>query len=692
MYYFIDEEAARRAKEMNSYFDYQPGSATEEYRRRVDDAAAIAEAQKQKVDPIHHERIDRLLDVYARKLAENMNEGYRIDARVPSVLVSGAGNFPTRKKEKQNRARDANMEQWREVQKILDKIRGAGTAGISSDDPAAVQKLKLKLERLQDEQETMKAVNAFYRKNGTLDGCPHIPLDAIEKLKAEMARSWRPKPKPYESFMLTNNGAEIRRVQERIEELTRQAATEYKGWEFNGGHAEINREANRLQLFFDGKPDADTRAALKREGFRWAPSAAAWQRQLNDRAFYAADRLECIRPLSGELPSALQTRVQSEQAATTETPPESPEPERETEALPDEAAEAEAEAGEITPEIIAEGFDNGAVRIIDSPNDDGAVCGIGESWFHAFGPEGESMTAEEYVRNVPREDIVQKITDTLRDFRATPGFEDEYAYYKAFLRESAERANSRWRFYVIPDAMTWSTDAGNQTPLERYDSFEDAKARFEELRVQDYNDEETPQSGGLSYARLTLGIESLDGETAVDILQVRRHETRSENYLVTDFSRMETVRGDPAVRKILSRTADEIGFDRVFDCEKTADGYRPPPETPFETWDNPWFESATAGGIAAKLCAILRDGGEEIPSEGSARRETVAGMIRDLLTPNENILEWRLTDFMKKPGLPESPRTRAVNLAREIVRYKARHGIGVRARTSNCKRRKPPQR
>jgi hypothetical protein len=63
VYYYIDEEAARLAKEMNSFSDYQPGSATEEYRRQVDDAAAIAEAQKQKVDPIHHERIDRLLDV-----------------------------------------------------------------------------------------------------------------------------------------------------------------------------------------------------------------------------------------------------------------------------------------------------------------------------------------------------------------------------------------------------------------------------------------------------------------------------------------------------------------------------------------------------------------------------------------------------------------------------------------------------
>ena len=116
------------------------------------------------------------------------------------------------------------------------------------------------------------------------------------------------------------------------------------------------------------------------------------------------------------------------------------------------------------------------------------------------------------------------------------------------------------------------------------------------------------------------------------------------------------------------------------------------PETSFETWDNPWFESGTAGRIAAKLCEILRDGGEEIPAEGPARTELIAKTVSELLTPNENILEWRLIDFMKKPGLPESLRTRAGNLAREIGRYKARHGIGVRARTSNCKKRKPPQR
>ena len=48
-YYPIREDAARRAKNANSYFDYVEGSATAEYRRLVDNAAAIAERQKDRV-------------------------------------------------------------------------------------------------------------------------------------------------------------------------------------------------------------------------------------------------------------------------------------------------------------------------------------------------------------------------------------------------------------------------------------------------------------------------------------------------------------------------------------------------------------------------------------------------------------------------------------------------------------------
>lgn len=109
--------------------------------------------------------------------------------------------------------------------------------------------------------------------------------------------------------------------------LSKQAQQEFSGWEFDGGRVEMNREDNRLQVFFDGKPDADTRAELKSSGFRWAPSVGAWQRQLTDNAIRAADRLECIKPLSGEKPSQLQKKpsilqTMREQGEKVQTEPE----------------------------------------------------------------------------------------------------------------------------------------------------------------------------------------------------------------------------------------------------------------------------------------------------------------------------------------------------------------------------------
>ena len=302
-YYPIDEDLARRAKEMNSFFDYVPGSATAEYHRCVDGAVRIAEAQKQRVDPIHHEKIDHLLDTYARKLAENINQSNSIATRVPSVLISGRGNFPVRKKEKQNRAADANMEEWREIQGLLDKIRGTGLGGISADEPDAVDKLKAKLERLEAFQDKMKAVNAYYRKHKTLDGCPDLSAEEIEKLKAEMARSWRAQPKPYEGYELSNNNASIRQVKARIEELTRQAETVYEGWRFDGGEVKADRETNRLQVFFDEKPNREICSAMRHGGFRWVPSVGAWQRQLNNAAVWTARHIDCLRPLAEEAPT-----------------------------------------------------------------------------------------------------------------------------------------------------------------------------------------------------------------------------------------------------------------------------------------------------------------------------------------------------------------------------------------------------
>ena len=298
-YYPINEAAAKRAKEMNSFSDYTPGSATLEYKSLVDQAAEIAENQKKRVDPSFHGKIDALLDAYSKKLAANMNNGFAIDSRVPSVLIAGGSNFPTRKKEKQNAARDKNYKEWKDIQGLLEKIRSTGMGGISADDPDAVKKLNAKLEKLTKAQETMKAVNAYYRKHKNLEGCQELDGEAIQKLKARMEIRGI-QDKPYPTWALSNNNAEIRRIKERIQSLSVNKEELFTGWEFAGGKAEINVKDNRLQLFFDDKPDGKIRDELKSNGFKWSPKALAWQRQLTSNAIYAADAISSIKPLTGE--------------------------------------------------------------------------------------------------------------------------------------------------------------------------------------------------------------------------------------------------------------------------------------------------------------------------------------------------------------------------------------------------------
>ena len=288
MYCEINETTARRAKEMNSYSNYESGSATGSYRSMVDEARRIADAQKARVDPMYHEKIDRLFDTYARKLAQNLNNGYSIETRCPSVLICGPANFPVRKKEKQNAARDRNMQEYNHIQGLLDKIRSTGMGGISSDNPDAIDKLEAKLQSLQESQQAMKAANAYYRKNKTLDGCPSISVKTVEEIKAQWARGWYVGI-PFPPYSLSNNNANIKRVRDRLEGLKkRQVSSASEGWFFEGGRVEMNAEENRVQIFFDAKPDADMRGELKGRGFRWAPSQSAWQRQLNANGIAAA--------------------------------------------------------------------------------------------------------------------------------------------------------------------------------------------------------------------------------------------------------------------------------------------------------------------------------------------------------------------------------------------------------------------
>ena len=485
-YYPINEAAAKRAKDMNSFSDYKQGSATAEYRHYVDEAVQIAERQKQRVDPMYHEKIDSLLDTYARKLAANMNKGYEIDARVPSILIAGGSNFPTRKKEKQNAARDSNYREWQDIQGLLDKIRSTGMGGISADDPQAVQKLEKKLESLEKSQETMKAVNAYYRKHKTLDGCPHLPPEELEKLKADMASSWHLEDKPFATWALSNNSAEIRRVKDRIKSLSQQKEIGFVGWKFDGGKVEANTEANRLQIFFEDKPDEATREALKSNGFRWSPKAGAWQRQLTSNAYYAADYVKAIAPLTGEKPTELQRAHIRQQKVAAQKKPEIPMPDP-TLSIKDMQDYGYSWDGmfPLKQEAAERLFTQDGIEVFRIYEDgtEGAVTSLTDLQEHAekgglFGVEKETWEAlHEY--NAMKQQLRE--SEPTKEALLLYGKEDSYGIYQ--LAHGDATRDLRFEPYDRLQATGHTVDRANYeliytAPLEHGTSLEDIYTRF----------------------------------------------------------------------------------------------------------------------------------------------------------------------------------------------------------------------
>ena len=173
-YYPIDEGTARRAHEMMSFRDYRPGSATAEYRAAVDKAAELVERKKQSVSPYYHDKLDALLDRYARRLAKWKNDYNRNGASCPSVMICGPANFPTRKKERQNAREESLWQEYKTIEAILSKIESIGTGPVDLADPHAREILTDQLAAHQKALDDAKAANAYYRKHKTLDGCPGI--------------------------------------------------------------------------------------------------------------------------------------------------------------------------------------------------------------------------------------------------------------------------------------------------------------------------------------------------------------------------------------------------------------------------------------------------------------------------------------------------------------------------------------
>jgi hypothetical protein len=177
-----------------------------------------------------------------------------------------------------------------------------GTGGISSDDPEAIEKLRAELAKLTAKREQIKAASKAWRKATTTEQREALieSIGVRESTRAAM-RSLGSDEKLVPSYVLTNLGANIRRIEARIAELSKPAP------DFapilDGGWFRIvaRHDINRIALTADRRVSEESYAHLKRSGWRWSPTEGSFLVGLHNRGVHLAH--EAARVLGAEVAS-----------------------------------------------------------------------------------------------------------------------------------------------------------------------------------------------------------------------------------------------------------------------------------------------------------------------------------------------------------------------------------------------------
>lgn len=231
----------------------------------------------------------RLKDEFAR-----YRDGYRArtlaelsaKARCVSTMIAGPANFPVNRMRKRSDTADKRRQDCLEYRtRALDAIKKVlqpELRPIMSGDVDAVERLKAKIAATEAEQAKMKVANAAIRK--AKKGGPAAQVVALlalgytETLAAQIVAPDAFGNVGYPPYEITNGGANLRRLRQRLEGLERlkaQPATETQA-SASGVRAEYAPAENRIRLYFQGKPSEEVRSNLKSRGYRWAPNRGAW--------------------------------------------------------------------------------------------------------------------------------------------------------------------------------------------------------------------------------------------------------------------------------------------------------------------------------------------------------------------------------------------------------------------------------
>ena len=155
--------------------------------------------------------------------------------------------------------------------------------------------LKAKIQKAEEFQEQAKLINATIRKAKKVGPSA---LEAALKVLGLSDETIKNALKPdyagrvgVPTYALTNNNANLRRMRQRLEVISRDQAKEATETQGTAARLEDCPAENRVRLFFPGKPSEEVRSLLKSKGFRWSPTIGAWQAYRNHWSMEAAKQV-----------------------------------------------------------------------------------------------------------------------------------------------------------------------------------------------------------------------------------------------------------------------------------------------------------------------------------------------------------------------------------------------------------------
>jgi hypothetical protein len=231
---------------------------------------------------------------FAKRYTDKAVEYLNALSRTASSAVTGPANFPVRRNEaaqKRERAKSDEFYSYADYYlKKLDKKVKRET-GYHKPDSELERQKELVIDAEKTHQMNLEG-NRILRAGGDSEAV-RKKLEAIgvsPKWVDFYIRERHTDGRFIHGFGSTNSNSRLKRAKERLDLLEKKvgnAGTEATKLVFEGGYIIKNAEEDRLQILFDGMPDADTRGVLKRNGYRWSPRNKAWQRQLTHNAIYS---------------------------------------------------------------------------------------------------------------------------------------------------------------------------------------------------------------------------------------------------------------------------------------------------------------------------------------------------------------------------------------------------------------------